>query len=183
MEMIKPFQCQQKDLSGMTLLEMMIAIAMLVIFTGVVASALSFTQQFFRQSATLEGSDTLLSSIGSNGLLADQHQLQLAMDQLIVQLEQPALSRDDIEEISGIKHCSDDPVNAWGLMGPSLLLPQQSRKRYRICLETTPLREPTLDDLLNGQLPGIYILQALPDQLDASTLPSRQLFCRPRPFC
>ena len=65
----------------MTLLEMVIAMGMLVIFTSVVATVLSFTQQFFRQSERLDGSDTLLASIGSNGLLLDQHQLQLAMDQ------------------------------------------------------------------------------------------------------
>lgn len=34
-----------------------------------------------------------------------------------------------------------------------------------------------------GAKPGIYLLQALPERLNASTLPTRRLFCRPRPFC
>lgn len=165
----------------MTLLEMVIAMAMLVLFTGVVASVLSFTQQFFRHSETVNGSDTFLSSIGSNGLLVDQHQLQLAMDQLIGQLQQPGWSKDAIEVIvqDTKRQCSYNPVMTWGLMGPALSLPP----RYQICLRTTSLSEPTIDRLLDNDPPGIYILQALPDQLDASTLPSRQFFCRPRPFC
>ena len=184
MEMMQSSQRQQKDSSGMTLLEMVIAIAMLILFMGVVASVLSFTQQFFKQSETLDGSDVLLANNDSNGLLVDQHQLQLAMDQLIAQLQQPGLSKNAIEAIAaGPTKCSEDPANDWGLMGSSPPLPQESSKRYRICLETTPLREPTLNELLANEPPGIYILQALPDQLDASTLPSRQLFCRPRPFC
>ena len=40
-----------------------------------------------------------------------------------------------------------------------------------------------VSQLENGTPPGIYVLQALPDRLDASTLPARRLFCRPRPFC
>ena len=165
----------------MTLVEMVIAMAMLVLFTAVVASVLSFTQQFFRQSETLDGSDILLSNIGSNGLLVDQHQLQLAMDQLIGQLQQPGWSREAIEAIArdSQRQCSYNPVVSWGLMGGSLSLPP----RYQICLRTTSLSEPSLDELLDNKPPGIYILQALPDQLDASTLPTRQLFCRPRPFC
>lgn len=165
----------------MTLIEMVVAMAMLVLFTGVVATVLSFTQQFFRHSEMLDGSETLLSNIGSNGLLVDQHQLQLAMDQLIGQLQQPGWSMDAIEAIARDpqKQCSYNPVVSWGLMGSALTLPP----RYRICLRTTSLRESTLDRLLVNDPPGIYILQALPDQLDASTLPSRQLFCRPRPFC
>lgn len=165
----------------MTLVEMVIAMGMLVMFTAVVATVLSFTQQFFRQSESLDGSDTLLSSIGSNGLLVDQHELQLAMDQLIAQLQQPAWTVDRLTAIidDPNRQCSYNPVVSWGLMGPPLLLPP----RYRICLRSTSLTEPTLDQLLAGDAPGIYVLQALPDQLDASTLPSRQLFCRPRPFC
>ena len=165
----------------MTLLEMVIAMGMLVIFTSVVATVLSFTQQFFRQSERLDGSDTLLASIGSNGLLLDHHELQLAMDQLIAQLQQPAWSVDRLAAIVNdpSRQCSYNPVVSWGLMGPALSLPP----RYRICLRTTSLTEPSLERLLDGDPPGIYLLQALPDRLDASTLPSRQLFCRPHPFC
>ena len=178
---MKFLQRRQQVPSGMSLLEMVIAMAMLLLFTGVVATVLSFTQQFFRQSETLNGSNTLLSSRGSNGLLVDQHQLQLVMDQLIGQLQQAGWSKDAIEAIATDpqNQCSLNPVVDWGLMGTSLSLPP----RYQICLRTTSLSEPSLDALLAGDPPGIYVLQALPNELDASTLPSRQLFCRPRPFC
>ena len=177
----------------MTLVEMVIAMAMLVIFTATVASVLSFSQRFLRQSETLDGSDTLLASIGSKGLLVDQHELQLAMDALAEQLQQPAWSVDDLLKITvdANRRCSYNPVGSWGLMGPELVLPP----RYRICLWATTLVEPldvvsggvvvnaAVTQLENGAPPGIYVLQALPDRLDASTLPARRLFCRPRPFC
>ena len=35
----------------------------------------------------------------------------------------------------------------------------------------------------DGAKPGIYLLQALPERLSATSLPTRRLFCRPRPFC
>ncbi len=177
----------------MTLVEMVIAMAMLVIFTATVASVLSFSQRFLRQSETLDGSDTLLASIGSKGLLVDQHELQLAMDALAEQLQQPGWSADDLLKITvdANRRCSYNPIGSWGLMGPELVLPP----RYRICLWATTLVEPldvvsggvvvnaAVTQLENGAPPGIYVLQALPDRLDASTLPSRRLFCRPRPFC
>ena len=166
--------------AGMTLVEMIIAMAMLVMFTAVVATVLSYTQRFLRQAETVDGTDTLLSSIGSNGLLVDQHELQLAMDRLIAQLEQPGWSADELIAIArSSEPCSYNPVVEWGLMGPVVALPP----RYRICLRTTSLAEPSIDDLLAGKPPGIYVLQALPDRMDAATLPSRQVFCRPRPFC
>ena len=172
----------------MTLIETVIAMAMLVLFTGVVASVLSFTQQFFRESESLDYSGKFLSDNGSNGLMLDHYQLQLAMDYLIAQLQQPGLSKDAILAITeGPYQCSDDPVKDWGLlMGSSPRLPQNDNsKRYKICLETTRMVEPSLKQLSDNQneLAGIYFLQALPNQLNASTLPTRQLFCRPRPFC
>ena len=184
----------------MTLVEMVISIGMLVIFTATVGSVLSFTQRFLKQTETLGGSDTLLADIGSKGLLVDQHELQLAMDVLVEQLQQPAWIAEDLRKIAAdpILQCSYNPVLSWDLMGPALTLPP----RYRICLRVTSLAEPTdvidsngvvttsafaqlagLSPLTQASPPGIYILQALPDQLDASTLPARRLFCRPRPFC
>ena len=182
--------------AGMTVVEMLIAVGMMALFTATVASVLSFTQRFVRQTETLDGTDTLLSSIGSKGLLIDQHELQLAMDRIVEQLQQPSWRAEDLIRIASDpnKSCSYNPVGSWGLMGDALSLPP----RYRICLRTSSLVEP-MDQVSNGVVlssavqqltniespspPGIYILQALPDQIDASTLPARRLFCRPRPFC
>ena len=178
---------------GMTLVEMVIAIAMLVIFMATVASVLSFTQRFLKQTETLDGGDTYLAGIGSKGLLVDQHELQIGMDALVEQLQQPGWSAEDIQQITTDpgRRCSYNPVVSWGLMGSALTFPP----RYRICLWASSLVEPVdiingglvvssaVEQLTNGSPPGIYILQALPDQLDASTLPTRRLFCRPRPFC
>lgn len=197
---LQKFRFSKRAQGGMTLVEMVIAVGMLVIFTATVASVLSFTQSFLRQTETVDGSDTFLANIGSNGLLVDQHQLQLVMDDLVLQLQQPGWSAAALKSIAGDpkRQCTYDPVFSWKLMGPALTLPP----RYRICLRTSSLTEPTdvkdangnvtisaftqlagLPPLTQASPPGIYILQALPDQLDASTLPARRLFCRPRPFC
>ena len=182
----------QQD-AGMTLVETIIAVGMLVIFTATVASVVSYTQRFLMQSETIEGTNTLLADNQSKGLLVDQHELQLAMDQLVDQLQQPTWSAQEILSITtGLDRCAADPVDAWNLLGPPLKLP---RGNYKICLRSSSLVEPidvvsgglivssAVEQLENGSPPGIYVLQALPDQLDASTLPARRLFCRPRPFC
>ena len=57
---------------------------------------------------------------------------------------------------------------------------------YRLCIWKTTAVESSLAALVNGAngaKPGIYLLQALPEQLTSSSLPTRRLFCRPRPFC
>jgi len=192
----------QRSQAGLTLVETVIAMAMLVVFTATVASVLSFTQRFLRQSESLDGSDTLLADLGSKGLLVDQHELQLVMDALVDELQQPGWSADDLLAIAGDpqRRCSYTPVIDWGLIAASQdQLPEryQLPPRYRICLRATSLTEP-IDVVSGDQMiesavdqmtadppapPGIYVLQALPDQLDASTLPARRLFCRPRPFC
>jgi len=76
--------------------------------------------------------------------------------------------------------CVSSPVANWGL---SRLMPEVSLPPgYRLCLWMTTEQETNPDQ--NGKSrPGIYLLQALPEQLTASSLPTRRLFCRPRPFC
>ena len=60
---------------------------------------------------------------------------------------------------------------------------------YSICLWQTSFEEASLQSLATDAWPGnkekagLYILQALPDVADAATLPTRRLFCRPRPYC
>ena len=197
---------------GMTLLESLVAIVMLVAFTGIVTLVLQFTLRFF--SATESG--TRNESEISNGLLIDHQQIQMAMDSLVEVLSQPGIS---LERLEGQERCSVDdpasscaactdnfdeschsqiafdsgsdpelvcpqsrPVSKWGLPIPEVSLPPG----YRLCLWKTTAMESPIVDLLNesaGATPGIYLLQALPESLNSVSLPTRRLFCRPRPFC
>ena len=164
---------------GMSLVEMIIAMGMLVLFGAVFISVAEVTLRFVRESES--------SLPGSQGLLIDQHDLQIAMDQLVDVMSQPGLSLSDLSRIQS-KGCVFDPMSGslelptggWGLPGPALSIPPG----YRFCLHSTSLAESALSNLLSSQgRPGIYVIQALPDSISPSSLPSRRLFCRPKPFC
>ena len=184
---------QQDRSDGMSLLEMVVAMLMLVMFTGVVVAVLEITARF---SDEVQGDVTK-----SNGVLIDHQEIQIALDSLVEVLSQPGLSKARLEgNVPGkkrIAHTSAaDPDQAcapagsyplafWGVSGPVLDFPSS----YRICLWQTRLAESSMESLAspdwpnNNAKPGIYVLQALPERADAATLPTRRVFCRPRPFC
>ena len=165
--------------AGMTLLESVLAISMLAVFTGVVAMVTQFTLTFLGEA---EASQPNVSSGVSNGVLIDHQQINIAMDRLVRVLVQPGI---DLAAISYSQNekpllaCTDNPVKDWFLdkffvdeNEIKLLLPSG----YRLCLWKTTKLETTLD-------PGIYVLQALPIKLSPSSLPVRRFFCRPAPYC
>ena len=178
---------------GMSLLEMVVAMMMLVMFTGVVVAVLEITARF---SGEFQGDITK-----SNGVLIDHQEIQIAFDSLVDVLSQPGLSKARLEgNVPGkvriayaftsdpAQSCApagSNPLAFWGLSGPELHFPSS----YRICLWQTGLAESSMDSLVssdwpnNSAKPGIYVLQALPERADAATLPTRRVFCRPRPFC
>ena len=160
---------------GMTLVEVLIALMLLVAFMGVYVAVTEFTNRFLGES------EKVLP--GSQGLLVDQHQLQTAMDRLADTLAQPGIEQTEIASIitSG---CTYDPTGSWALPGAKPDFPPG----YRICLRSTSLAESPITQLLDrSKFPqarsGIYVLQALPDEVSATTQQSRRLFCRPKPFC
>ncbi|MDB4653864.1 hypothetical protein OAE35_03080 [Synechococcus sp. AH-551-E02] len=176
--------------AGMTTLEMLIALLMLVVFTGVVAMVMEFSLRFLRASEAGERNAFEVS----NGVLIDHAEIQLGMNLLVEMLSQPGISKDHLYgTLSGqqrivfdpAKHdpraacVAADPVGQWGLPMQKVSFPPG----YRLCLWKTTSIEPSFTALLAGAKPGIYLLQALPEKLDAATLPTRRLFCRPRPFC
>jgi len=164
---------------GLSLVELIVSLMMLVLFGSALVAVTELTSSFFRESE-----DGLP---GSQGLLIDQHQLQIVMDQLVDVLNQPGLTLNDLIRIQK-KGCVFDPMSgglgseegSWGLPGPRLVVPPG----YQFCLYSTSLPESSLDNLLSGSgKPGIYLIKALPETVSAAALPARRLFCRPRPFC
>ena len=197
---------------GMTLLESLVAIIMLVVFTSVVALVMQFTLRFFSAAESGDRNEFEVS----NGVLIDHQQIQMAMDDLVEVLSQPGIS---LERLKGLERCSADdppsscaactddfdescrpqiafdsgsdpqlacpaarPVTQWGLPMSEVSLPPG----YRLCLWKTTAVESPIANLLEdraGAQPGVYLLQALPESLSSASLPTRRLFCRPRPFC
>ena len=197
---------------GMTLLESLVAIVMLVVFTSVVALVMQFTLRFFSAAESGDRNEFEVS----NGVLIDHQQIQMALDDLVEVLSQPGIT---LERLNGLERCSVDdppsscaactddfdescrpqiafnagvdpqlacpavrPVTHWGLPMSEVSLPPG----YRLCLWKTTAMESSITNLLedrSGAKPGIYLLQALPESLSSASLPTRRLFCRPRPFC
>ena len=168
---------------GMTLLEALLAMVMLVVFTGIVALVMQFTLRFFTAAESGEQNEFEVS----NGVLIDHQQIQMVMDDLVEVLSQPGISMEDIafdpESVNPAVACPPArPVAQWGLPMPEVSLPPG----YRLCIWTTTAGESSMSDLMadvDCAKPGIYLLQALPERLSSSRLPTRRLFCRPRPFC
>jgi hypothetical protein len=167
---------------GMTLVEVLISLMLLVAFMGVYVAVTESINRFFAESEAAVS--------GSQGLLADRYSLMDAMDRLADSLSQPAIDQSDIKEIidSPAKVCTYDPVLDWALPGEKLLLPKGSS----LCLRQTSLVESSYSDLVNKRdfaKPGIYLIQAVPDEDYYSSTGSsaaqsaRRIFCRPKPFC
>ena len=163
--------------SGMTILELQLAIAMLVVFTGAVAMVMEVTLRFYGPAKSIEQNGV----IAPKGVLIDHGQLHIAMDTLVEVLSQPGVSLNGIAftklDKPGIA-CTDDPQRVWKLQNfigknelRDLLPPS-----YRLCLLKTTVLE-------TATTPGIYLLQALPEQRSPFALPIRRLFCRPLPHC
>ena len=180
--------------SGMTVLELLLAITMLLVFTGVVVMVSSTIIRFIAPISSGSGS----GAMRSNGLLVDQKELRSTLNSLVSVLEQPGISREQLLGTVGAgspiayaqstdpeQACVIDPVGAWKLPLPrGNIAPLPAG--YRICLWMTSIQESSLQQLLdndNGAKPGIYVIQALPEELTTSHLPIRLLFCRPKPFC
>ena len=185
----------QSSSSGMTVLELLVAVTMLLVFTGVVVMVSGTLLRFLSPIVQGSGSGTLRS----NGLLIDQTELRATMQSLVSLLEQPGITRSQflgLEDKDGgrlaIAHpqsadpdqaCVIDPIRAWNLPLATGSVPSLP-PGYRLCVWTTSIQEATMQQLLSGDAsPGVYVMQALPEQLTTSHLPSRLLFCRPRPFC
>ena len=179
--------------NGMTVLELLLAITMLLVFTGVVVMVSGTIIRFLSPMNQVNAN----GPSRSNGLLIDQMELRRTMRRLVSVLEQPGISRAQLlgfqTGVPAIAHaqsvdpddaCVVDPVGVWNLplpIGNLAPLPPG----YRVCLWSTSIQEPTLQQLQedSDSSPGIYVLQALPEQLTTRHLPIRLMFCRPKPFC
>ena len=181
--------------SGMSLLEMVVAMLMLVMFTGVVVAVLELSARF--------AGETESGGQGANGVLIDHQEIQRGFDQLALVLSQPGITKERLMGLNiqagqrrivfpstedpdvACAPADSDPIAYWGLPGSALKFPS----KYRICVWQTGLIESSIKDLTTDTWPqnqskaGIYVLQALPERSDAASLPTRRLFCRPRPYC
>ena len=179
--------------SGMTVLELLVSVTMLLVFTGVVAMVSGTLLRFLSPIVQGTGNGTFRS----NGLLIDQMELRAIMQSLVSVLEQPGISRSQVLGLGNgdrlaiaypqasdpDQACVVDPIRTWNLPLAAGSVPSIPAG-YRLCVWRTSIQEGTTQQLLTGGAsPGVYVMQALPEQLTTSHLPIRLLFCRPKPFC
>lgn len=174
----------------MSLLEMLIALSMLVVFTGVVVMVMEFTNRFFVDLEGEKREDTSGKPVWGKGVLVEHAEIQIVMDRLVAVLSQSGVSP-QVQTFSGSStklpicvgsvefddgdlkpYFAADIAAAWNLPIPAIRLP----RGYSLCLWST-------NPLETASQPGVYVLQALPDKVSASKLPTRRIFCRPRHLC
>ena len=175
------------------MLEMIVAMLMLVVFTSIVVSVMHFSLRFLGEAESsamnfeptkphctdADSGETIDTQDQPcephNGILIDHQDIRIAMDALVEVLSQPGINVGDIalplKDSKPVRDCVFNPVKEWYLPMSEVSLPPG----YRMCLWKTLVDEITP--------PGIYMLQALPEKLGPSGLPVRRLFCRPRPDC
>ncbi|MAD08793.1 MAG: hypothetical protein CMP86_15440 [Gammaproteobacteria bacterium] len=188
MKSVRPLRSND---AGMTVLELLLAITMLLVFTGVVVMVSGTIIRFLSPINSGSGNGV----VRSNGLLIDQKELRSTMQTLASVLEQPGMSREKLldpdariafaQSTDPEQACVINPVRSWSVPISAGNIPSLPAG-YRICLWTTSIKESSLQQLMNkddGAQPGVYVLQALPEELTTSHLPIRLLFCRPKPFC
>tara|TARA_B100000674_G_scaffold333007_1_gene278075 strand:- start:7256 stop:7846 length:591 start_codon:yes stop_codon:yes gene_type:complete len=196
----------------MSLLELLVAMALLTIFTGVVAAVMEATLRFAGEAECTEvsSSSRVCNQINStdvaDGALINRVRIEFLFDQMEEVLVQPGVNVVQLLRISSplnsavpsLSKCIATPSSInpgryqWKLSDiPELPELVNFPLGYRLCLWSTDLVESSMECLLDPTLntctrpvsPGVYVLQALPYKLSASNLPVRRLFCRPRPFC
>jgi len=167
--------------NGMTILEVVFALAVFVLFAGVMAA-------ISQQLLAYLGSDRVLV-LGENEQAPSpaliSWKLADRLHWLAQILDQPAISND---ALSRLKQCSTDPLTTVGIDANSEFdldadaadSEFQLRSRYEICLSDpyNHSREP-----LEQQL---FVLVAKPTSAYRTSplLPVvRHVFCRPRPLC
>ena len=165
---------------GMTLPELVLAIFMLIAFTGFTVMIVRYTARFF-QPLNEEAKEEFISSGKElQDILNDQTQINNAFDSIIEILSEPGIKKETLLNLE-CEYGQEIP-GKWNI--PSIntkAIPES----YRICIKPSSLTESSYSDLLNGAgKPGIYILYSKPDGgVSVNAIPVRRIFCRPKPFC
>lgn len=196
---------EDRSASGMSVLELLLAVTMMMVFAGVVLAVMEVTLRFMGEaecpvdvSGVPRCNDVNTKDEDvADGVLIDRQRIEFLFDQLEQILVQPGIHQSRIKTISGsLGDLPGQPActptastSFWAAKVPEL--PSLTFPRgYHVCLwevGSPDFQEAPMEKLHNptnsSATPGLYVLQALPTQLNASTLPVRRLICRPRPFC
>jgi len=169
---------KKKYNKGMTLPELVLAIFMLIAFTGVSLMIVQYTSRFFQPLNEEAKEEYISSNKELQDMLNDHIQINNAFDSIIEIFSEQGINKDFILNLE----CTSLPSLEWNI--PSIDT-KAIPKSYKICIKPTSLTESSLPKLLNGEgKPGIYILYSKPENgVSVNATPTRRIFCRPKLFC
>ena len=169
---------KKKYNKGMTLPELVLAIFMLIAFTGFTVMIVQYTSRFFQPLNEEAKEEYISSNKELQDMLNDHTQINNAIDSIIEIFSEQGINKDFILNLE----CTSLPSLEWNI--PSIDT-KAIPKSYKICLKPTSLSESSYSDLANDTgKPGIYILYSKPENgVSVNATPVRRIFCRPKPFC
>jgi len=169
---------KKKYNKGMTLPELVLAIFMLIAFTGFTVMIVQYTSRFFQPLNEEAKEEYISSNKELKDMLNDHTQINNAIDSIIEVFSEQGINKDFILNLE----CTALPSLEWNI--PSIdtnAIP----KSYKICIKPTSLAESNYSQLSNGEgKPGIYIIYSKPENgVSINATPIRRIFCRPKLFC
>ena len=169
---------KKKYNKGMTLPELVLAIFMLIAFTGFTVMIVQYTSRFFQPLNEEAKEEYISSNKELQDMLNDHTQINNAFDSIIEIFSEQGINKDFILNLE----CTSLPSLEWNI--PSIDT-KAIPKSYKICIKPTSLSESSYSQLSNGEgKPGIYILYSKPENgVSVNATPIRRIFCRPKLFC
>ena len=169
---------KKKYNKGMTLPELVLAIFMLIAFTGFTVMIVQYTSRFFQPLNEEAKKEYISSNKELRDMLNDHTQINNAFDSIIEIFSEQGINKDFLLNLE----CTSLPSLEWNI--PSIDT-KAIPKSYKICIKSTSLTESSFSQLSNGEgKPGIYILYSKPENgVSVTATPIRRIFCRPKLFC
>ena len=169
---------KKKYNGGMSLPELVLAIFMLIAFTGFTVMIVQYTSRFFQPLNEEAKEEYISSNKELQDMLNDHTQINNAFDSIIEVFSEQGINKDFILNLE----CTSLPSLEWNI--PSIDT-KAIPKSHKICIKPTSLSESSYSQLSNGEgKPGIYILYSKPENgVSVNATPIRRIFCRPKLFC
>ena len=169
---------QKINNDGMTLPELVLAILMMIAFTGFTVMIVQYTSRFFQPLNEEAKEEYISSNKELQDMLNDHTQINNTFDSIIEIFSEQGINKDFILNLE----CTSLPSLEWNI--PSIDT-KAIPKSYKICIKPTSLTESSYSKLSNGEgKPGIYILYSKPENgVSVNATPIRRIFCRPKLFC
>ena len=128
---------------GMTLPELVLAIFMLIAFTGFTVMIVQYISRFFQPLNEEAKEEYISSNKELQDVLNDHMNINKAFDSIIEILSEPGIQKDTVLNLE----CTYTPSLNWNI--PSIdtkAIPES----YKICIKPSSLTESSYSDLLNG---------------------------------